>query len=497
MMYRSPTSTTSWKKLFSHARPRVLHTYSDLNLAVDEVSFDFSNQLLDKESLRTLLDLAIEMNIEQGITGLLCGEELNITEKRAVLHPALRQFSPDIDAFQKEVRESLDKLKDIVEQVHSGKWLGHTGKRITTFVNLGTGGSHLGPAMVVDALKLYRKDLEVHYISNLDADHTLDLLESINPEETLFLIVSKSFETPETMTSAGLIKDHFFKGLGTNKVSQHFIAATANIQAATDFGISQDHILPMWDGVGGRFSLWGSAGVSIALSLGYEVFEELLRGGHAMDKHLRDAPIEKNVPIIGALLSIWYRNVLNCQTEAVIAYSSFLEKLVPYLQQVSMESNGKSIDRNGHRVTYDTSGVIWGGVGTDVQHSFMQLIHQGTTLIPVDFIGIKRSLNDKQDIHTSLLANYKAQIKALHIGRKKDEIDPSTPVHLRPYKTFEGQKPTNSILLETLSPRNLGILLAYYEHRTFILGLLWNINSFDQYGVELGKELAKEFMSKK
>lgn len=496
-MYRSPTSTNSWKKLFSQAKARKLHTYSDLKLAVEEVSFDFSNQLMDQESLQTLLDFAKEMNIEQGIHDLLSKEELNVTEKRAVLHPALRQFSPDIDAFQKEVSVSLDKIKDIVEQVHSGKWLGHTGKRIKTLVNIGTGGSHLGPAMVVDALKLYRKDIEVHYISNLDVDHTLNLMESINPEETLFLIVSKSFGTTETVTSARLIMDHFFTGLHKDKVSQHFIASTTNIQAATDFGISSDHILPMWDGVGGRFSLWSSAGVSIALSLGYEVFEELLKGGHAMDMHLCDAPIEKNAPIIGALISIWYRNILSCQTEAVIAYSTFLEKLVPYLQQVSMESNGKSIDRNGHRVTYDTSGVIWGGVGTDVQHSFMQLIHQGTMLIPVDFIGIKKSLNDRMDIHTALLANYKAQIKALQIGRKKDEIDPSTPDYLRPYKTFQGQKPTNSILLETLSPRNLGILLAYYEHKTFILGLLWNINSFDQYGVELGKELAKEFMSKK
>lgn len=496
-MYRSPTSTLSWKKLFTYAIPSVLHTHADLRLNVEEVSFDFRNQLMDVEALKTLLDFAAEMEVEKGITELFNGVELNMTEKRAVLHPALRQLSADTDAFQQEVRESLDKIKGIVEQIHSGKWLGHTGKKITTVVNLGTGGSHLGPAMVVDALKLYRKDIDVHYISNLDADHTLDLLDAIDPEQTLFLIISKSFGTPETMTSALLIKEHFFKDASSDEVSQHFIAATANIQAATDFGVSSDHILPMWDGVGGRFSLWGSAGVSIALSLGYDVFEELLRGGRIMDKHLCDAPIDKNAPILGALISIWYRNVMKCETEAVIAYSSFLEKLVPYLQQVSMESNGKSIDRNGQRVTYDTSGVVWGGVGTDVQHSFMQLIHQGTTLVPVDFIGVQKSKKDRKDIHTSLLANYKAQIKALHEGRQEKEIDPVTPEYLRPYKTFDGQKPTNSILLEELSPRNLGILLAYYEHKTFIQGLIWNINSFDQYGVELGKELAKQFMSEK
>jgi glucose-6-phosphate isomerase len=452
--------------------------------------------------------LAKEIDLKDAINKQFAGEVINETENRAVLHTALRSNSADelvIDGenIRPEIKAALDKIKEFTEKVISGKWKGYSGKEITDVVNIGIGGSDLGPDMVVEALKFYKKRVNTHFVSNVDGDHVSEVIKTLNPETTLFVIVSKTFTTQETLTNSNTIREWFLKSASETAIAKHFVAVSTNLESVEAFGIDKENIFPMWNWVGGRFSLWSAVGLSISLSVGFDNFKALLDGAEEMDIHFATEEFDKNIPVVLALLSIWYNNFYKAETEVVLPYSQYLSKLPSYLQQAIMESNGKSIDRNGDAIDYETGTIVWGSTGTNMQHAFMQLVHQGTKLIPADFIGYKESLYGLTDHHKKLMANFNGQIEALAFGKTKEEVhlelkfsgNKDKISKLLPYKVFEGNRPSNSIMFDKLSPKSLGKLIAMYEHKIYVQGIIWNIFSYDQFGVELGKELANKLLN--
>ncbi len=509
----SPAETTAWKKLQTDQQymkgiqmktlfsqdPERFNTHS---IIFGDILFDYSKNLVNAEIFSHLLDLAAECKVWDSIQAMFAGEKINHTEDRSVLHTALRNFSGEpvfsdgLDVMPEVMRE-LEHMKSFSQKIHSGEWLGYSGRPIRNIVNIGIGGSDLGPVMVTEALKHYWIDgMQAYFISNVDATQIAETLKKINPEETLFLIASKTFTTQETMTNAFSARDWFLKSAGDEAhIAKHFVALSTNEKEVVKFGIDRSNMFVFWDWVGGRYSLWSAIGLSIALMIGYPRFEELLHGAHASDKHFKNTPFEKNIPVIMALLGIWYRNFFGSQTEAILAYDQYMHRFAAYFQQGNMESNGKSVDRNGLPVTYSTGPVVWGEPGTNGQHAFYQLIHQGTVLIPCDFIAPAISHNPLGDHHAKLLSNFFAQTEALMNGRTPDELlAANVKPELIPFKFFSGNRPTNSFLIKLITPYTLGQLIALYEHKIFVQGVIWNIYSFDQWGVELGKELAGKIL---
>ena len=515
-----PTKTQAWKDLSSHHKENKDKHLRDLfaadpgrgqkfTLFWDDFMVDYSKNRITKETLSLLLDLANEVGLEQAMESYFGGELINQTEGRAVLHTALRAKRDDnilVDGknIVDEVYEVREKIRSFSQAIISGERKGYTGKPFTDVVNIGIGGSDLGPVMVTEALKFYKNHLKTHFVSNVDGDHVHEVLKELDPETTLFIIVSKSFTTQETLSNAITIKKWFLKHASEKDVAAHFVAVSTNAKKIEEFGIADENVFPMWDWVGGRFSLWSAVGLSIALAIGDENFEEMLSGAHDMDIHFKETPFATNIPVVLALLSVWYNNFFGAETEAIIPYTQYLHRFPAYLQQGIMESNGKSMDRLGNRVDYQTGTIIWGEPGTNSQHAFFQLIHQGTKLIPTDFIGFKKPLHGDIDHHNKLMANFFAQTEALMNGKTTEEVKEEMEAQklsqekakfLLPFKTFEGNKPTNTILIEKLTPKNLGALVALYEHKIFVQGVIWNIFSYDQWGVELGKELAKNILN--
>ena len=515
----NPTATASWTKLSLHFDEMKEVKMQDLfienhdraeeyHIQWNDFLIDYSKNIVSKKTMNLLLELTKEIHLKEAIKAYFEGENINETEERAVLHTALR--SPknasvlvNGENVMPNIFEVKQKIKSFTEDVISGKLKGYTGKPFTDVVNVGIGGSDLGPAMVVEALQFYKNHLNLHFVSNVDGDHVQEILKKINPETTLFVIVSKTFTTQETLTNSETIRTWFLKNASIEDVAHHFVAVSTNIQKVTQFGIDANNIFPMWDWVGGRFSLWSAVGLSISLAVGYDHFEELLEGAHAMDNHFKNESFEHNIPVVLALLSVWYNNFFGAESEAIIPYTQYLQKLAPYLQQGIMESNGKSIGRNGKPVNYQTGTIIWGEPGTNSQHAFFQLIHQGTKLIPTDFIGFVDSLYGDQDHHDKLMSNFFAQTEALLNGKTEAQV--TAEFHkqgvleerakfLLPFKEFAGNKPTNTILIQKLTPKSLGSLIAMYEHKIFVQGVIWNIFSYDQWGVELGKQLANSIL---
>ncbi|MCA0152190.1 glucose-6-phosphate isomerase [Winogradskyella vincentii] len=515
----NPTSTKSWNKLQLHFK-NIEHRHlrdlfeadpnraKDLTIQWEDFYVDFSKNRVTQETLNLLTDLANEVDLKDAISKYFGGDIINATEGRAVLHTALRS-SKDSEAFVEGanvipgVFEVKQKIKEFTNSVSSGEHKGFTGKAITDVVNIGIGGSDLGPAMVVDALQFYKNHLNTHFVSNVDGDHHKEIIKNLNPETTLFVIVSKTFTTQETLSNANSIRSWFLESLPQEAVANHFVAVSTNIDSVKAFGINENNIFPMKDWVGGRFSLWSAVGLSISLALGYENYESLLDGAYKMDNHFKTANFNQNIPVISALLTVWYNNFFNAESEAIIPYTQYLNQFATYLQQGIMESNGKSVDRSGNPVTYQTGTIIWGEPGTNSQHAFFQLIHQGTKLIPADFIGFVKSLHGNSDHHDKLMSNYFAQTEALMNGKNEKEVlaelegqslSDDKIKELLPFKIFEGNKPTTSILINKLTPESLGKLIAMYEHKIFVQGIIWNIYSYDQFGVELGKQLAKTIL---
>ncbi|MFD2099949.1 glucose-6-phosphate isomerase [Flagellimonas iocasae] len=516
----NPTTTNAWKKLSDHYKKQSNTHLRELfaedanrgkafNIQWKDFLVDYSKNRITQETLDLLLELAEEVKLKEAMTGYFKGDLINQTEGRAVLHTALRANKGDTilvdgENVVEEVYEVKEKIKSFSEAIISGDKKGFSGKAFTDIVNIGIGGSDLGPAMVTEALKFYKNHLKVHFVSNVDGDHVHEVLKELNPETTLFVIVSKTFTTQETLSNAMTIKKWFLKHASQKEVAKHFVAVSTNLEKIAEFGIADDNVFPMWDWVGGRFSLWSAVGLSIALSVGYQNFDALLAGAHEMDNHFKETPFSENIPVILALLSIWYNNFYGAETEAIIPYTQYLHRFSAYLQQGIMESNGKSVDRAGNRVGHQTGTIIWGEPGTNSQHAFFQLIHQGTKLIPTDFIGFKESLHGDVDHHNKLMANFFAQTEALMNGKTADEVKSELKSQgisgeeleaLFPFKVFEGNKPTNTILINKLTPKSLGALIALYEHKIFVQGVVWNIFSYDQWGVELGKQLAKNILS--
>lgn len=486
----NPTTTQSWKDLEAHFSEIKGLKMQDIfsnepkradNFKIEWKDFyiDYSKNRISDKTVSLLLKLAEEVKLKDAINLQFSGKPINQTEGRPVLHTALRDFNN----MKPEVKDSLEKMKHFSNEIIEGNWKGFTGKSITDVVNIGIGGSHLGPEMATDALKFYKNHLNIHFVSNIDGDHVMETLKNLNPETTLFIVVSKSFTTQETIENATTIREWFLESADIADVAKHFVAVSVNIEAANNFGISENNIFPMFDWVGGRFSLWGTVGLSICCSVGYTNFESLLKGAFEMDSHFQNAEFDSNIPVILALLSVWYNNFFDAESEVVVAYSQYLNKLVPYLQQATMESNGKSIDRNGDKIDYQTGTIVWGSTGSNSQHAFFQLLHQGTKLIPADFIGFVESLHGKNNHQEILKANFLAQTEALWEGTFSNKVENN-------FKIFEGNRPTNSILIKKLTPKNLGILIAMYEHKLFVQGIIWNIFSYDQWGVELGKVIA-------
>ena len=512
----NPTSTEAWRKLQQHfeeienVKMQSLFVKDDtrkatFSAAYNDIALDFSKNRITKETFQYLIELAKEVDLKDGIEQLFSGEKLNETENRAVLHTALRNKSGnpvlvDGQNIMPEVEKSLQKMRMFSEIVISGIHKGFTNKAITDVVNIGIGGSDLGPRMVVEALPFYKNHLNTHFISNIDGDHVTETIKNLNPETTLFVIVSKTFTTQETLTNAETAKKWFLKSAKENDIKHNFVAVSTNLEKVKAFGIDADNIFTMWDWVGGRYSMWSAVGLSICLAIGYKNFDEFLTGAYETDNHFKTAPFSENIPVILALLSIWYNNFYKTESEVVIPFSQYLTQLVPYLQQLSMESNGKAVDRSGETINYQTGNIIWGNTGTNVQHAFMQLVHQGTKLIPADFIGFQESLYGNKEHHEKLMANFFAQTEALYQGKTKEQVHLELKItnnqdkiaQLLPYKVFEGNRPSNTILINKLTPHSLGSLIAIYEHKTFVQGYIWNIYSFDQFGVELGKEMAKK-----
>ncbi len=477
----------------------------------EDILLDFSKNRITAETLSLLLQLAQQAGLTDAIGKMFSGDVINQTEGRAVLHVALRNrantpMRVDGQDVMPEVNAVLDRMKSFTERLRSGAWTGYTGAAITDVVNIGIGGSDLGPVMVTEALKPYADDkkLRVHFVSNIDGVHIYETLQTVRPETTLFLIASKTFTTQETMTNAQTARQWFLDNGGSEgDIAKHFAALSTNRQAVETFGINPDNMFGFWDWVGGRYSLWSAIGLSIALYIGFDNFEELLAGGHAMDEHFRHTPPEQNLPVVLALMGIWYNNFFDAQTQAILPYDQYMHRFAAYFQQGDMESNGKSVDRNEKPVDYQTGPVIWGEPGTNGQHAFYQLIHQGTKLIPCDFLAPAISQRPIGAHHTILMANYFAQTEALMNGKTEaeaaDELRRAGKTEaeikaLAPFKAFPGNRPTNSILFKKLTPRTLGSLIALYEHKIFTQGVIWNIFSFDQWGVELGKQLASRIL---
>lgn len=513
MKNHNPTQTQAWKQLQNHFQDikdtHLRDFFKDSNRASDftihweDFLVDYSKHRIDATTRKLLVDLANEVDLKAAIDSYYGGESINATEGRAVMHTALRD--KNTNAFAKaEVEKAKASIKDFTAKIISGTHKGATGKAITDVVNIGIGGSDLGPVMIVEALQYYKNHLNTRFISNVDGDHVMESLKGLNPETTLFVIVSKTFTTQETLSNATTVRKWFVEQLGEDAVSKHFAAVSTNLQAIENFGIASENVFPMWNWVGGRFSLWSAVGLSIALAVGYDNFNELLSGAFAMDTHFKEAPFEENIPVITALLSVWYNNFFGAESEAVIPYSQYLHRLPAYLQQAIMESNGKSVDRNGDTVDYQTGTIIWGEPGTNSQHAFFQLIHQGTKLIPSDFIGFKKSLHGETSHHDKLMANFFAQTEALMNGKSQETVEQELEgsslskeqkEQLIPFKVFAGNKPTTTFLIDKLTPKSLGALIAMYEHKIFVQGVIWNIYSYDQWGVELGKQLAKQILS--
>ncbi|CAG2535162.1 glucose-6-phosphate isomerase [Maribacter dokdonensis] len=511
----NPQQTDIWKKLTAHFEEtkgthlRTLFS-SDANRAEkftlqwNDFLFDYSKNRITDETMQLLLQLADEVNLKGAIDDYYTGGHINETEGRAVLHTALRAKKDDevlVDGVNvmPEVYEVKEHIKEFTNAVISGELKGYTGKPFTDVVNIGIGGSDLGPAMVTEALKFYKNHLSVHFVSNVDGDHVHEILKNLDPETTLFVVVSKTFTTQETLSNATTIKKWFLKHGTQEDIAKHFAAVSTNSEKIAEFGIDAANVFPMWDWVGGRFSLWSAVGLTIALAVGYDNFNALLEGAHETDVHFKESDFSENIPVVMALLSVWYNNFYGAETEAIIPYAQYLSRFSAYLQQGIMESNGKSVDRAGNAVNYETGTIIWGEPGTNSQHAFFQLIHQGTKLIPTDFIGFKYSLHGDKDHHNKLMANYFAQTEALMNGKTKDEVvkelkekdlTESEIDKLAPFKVFAGNKPTNTVLIDKLTPKSLGALIALYEHKIFVQGIIWNIFSYDQWGVELGKQLA-------
>jgi glucose-6-phosphate isomerase len=515
----NPTSTQAWKKLQAHAeKMKQVHMrdlfssdadrFSSYSIKEQNILFDYSKNLVVKETLDLLFELANECKLKDAIASMFAGEKINQTEGRAVLHTALRNFSDktvlaDGENVMPKVRQVLTQMKGICQKVHSGEWKGYTGKRIKHIVNIGIGGSDLGPVMVTEALKPYWVEgMQVHFVSNVDGTHIAECLKVIEADSTIFLVASKTFTTQETMTNAHTARSWFLQHAGDEvHIAKHFVALSTNEKAVTAFGIARENMFEFWDWVGGRYSLWSAIGLSIALTIGYDNFESLLKGAFEMDQHFSQVPFEKNIPVIMALLGIWYVNFFGAQSEAILPYDQYLHRFAAYFQQGNMESNGKSVDRNGNRLQYSSGPVIWGEPGTNGQHAFYQLIHQGTLLIPCDFIAPAQSHNPLGDHHPKLLSNFFAQTEALMNGKTTEEaekelsnLNAEDRKKLTPFKVFEGNKPTNSILVKLIDPLTLGMLIAAYEHKIFAQGVIWNIFSFDQWGVELGKQLANNIL---
>jgi glucose-6-phosphate isomerase len=517
----NPTTTAAWQALSSHAA-QMKRTHMKNLFAQDpgrfqkyshrfnEILVDFSKNIVTEETINKLVALANECRLKDAITALFEGELINQTENRSVLHVALRNFS-DRAVFSEGndvmpgVKAVLEQMKDFCTKVHDGEWRGFTGKKIRNIVNIGIGGSDLGPFMVTEALKPYWiQGMQAFFVSNIDGTHIAETLKKVDPEETLFLVASKTFTTQETMTNAHTARAWFLQAAGEEAhIAKHFVALSTNEKEVVKFGIDKANMFQFWDWVGGRYSLWSAIGLSIALVIGYGDFEELLKGAHAVDEHFRTTEFEKNIPVLMAMISLWYVNFFGAQTEAILPYDQYMHRFPAYFQQGNMESNGKSVDRNGEEVNYHTGPIIWGEPGTNGQHAFYQLIHQGTLLIPCDFIAPAQSHNPIGDHHAKLLSNFFAQTEALMNGKSEEEVEqelvnagksPEEIARLAPFRIFSGNHPTNSILVEKITPFALGELIALYEHKIFVQGVIWNIFSFDQWGVELGKQLANRIL---
>ena len=514
----NPIKTESWTKLKTHFNEienkeikNLLSSRSNpssFNLEWNDFNVDISKNRVDNTTLNLLLDLAKECKLDDAIAKQFNGSVINETEKRAVLHTAVRadgneKINVDGQNVIPSILETRNKIKSFTNDVISGNLKGYSNKTFTDVVNIGIGGSDLGPVMVVEALKHYSSRLKPHFVSNVDGDHVLEIIRDLNPETTLFVIVSKTFTTQETISNANTIKDWLVTNFNESAVSKHFAAVSTNLNEIKKFGINPKMVFSMNDWVGGRFSLWSSVGLSISLAIGYDNFNRLLSGANKMDKHFQKTEFENNIPVVLALLSIWYNNFFKCETEAVIPYTQYLNRLPAYLQQAIMESNGKSVDRAGNPVKYQTGNIIWGDTGTNSQHAFFQLIHQGTKLIPCDFIGFKKPLFKENTQHDKLMSNFFAQTEALMMGKSEKTVveelikmglDESEISSLKAYKVFKGNRPTNTLLIDQLSPESLGSLIAMYEHKIFVQGVVWNIYSYDQWGVELGKQLASKVL---
>jgi len=516
------TETSSWKALATHHEdmrsvdmrslfaedPRRFERFS---LRMDDLLFDYSKNRINEETMRCLVALAEESGLRERIGAMFSGEKINFTENRAVLHTALRNRSErpvlvDGEDVMPGVRAVLEKMRGLTERVRSGEWKGHTGKRITDIVNIGIGGSDLGPVFVTEALRPYwQEGLNAHFVSNIDGTHLAEVLTRVDAASTLFCVASKTFTTQETLTNAHSARRWLIDALGSDAaVARHFVALSTNAPAVAAFGIDPDNMFEFWDWVGGRYSLWSAIGLSIAIVIGMDRFEELLTGAHEVDLHFQETPLAENIPVVMAMLGIWYHNFFGADSHAILPYDQYLHRFPAYLQQGDMESNGKRIDRDGNPIVgYTTGPIIWGEPGTNGQHAFYQLIHQGTRLVPADFIAPARTQNELGGHHEILLANFLAQTEALMLGKNEAEVRAELEAMgmsgedleaLVPHKVFEGNRPTNSILFERLDPRTLGRLIALYEHKIFVQGQIWRINSYDQWGVELGKQLARTIL---
>jgi glucose-6-phosphate isomerase len=516
----NPTSTKAWRKLSKHykmmSKTSMKELFVEDNSRFDKMSIRFENVLIDysknimtQETKTLLLSLAKEVRLKEAIQAMFDGEKINQTENRAVLHTALRNKSSrpvfiEGKDVMPEVKAVLAKMKSFTNEVISGKWKGYTGKPITDVVNIGIGGSDLGPVMVTEALKPYKSRLNIHFVSNVDATHITEVTKRLNMETTMFLIASKTFTTQETMANAYTARQMFLSIAKEEKfIAQHFVALSTNTKAVSSFGIDTKNMFEFWDWVGGRYSLTSAIGLSISLAIGFDHFDALLKGFHKMDRHFKNTPFDRNIPVLMALIGIWYTNFFGAESEAILPYDQYLHRFAAYFQQGNMESNGKYVDRSGNKVDYQTGPIIWGEPGTNGQHAFYQLIHQGTRLIPCDFIASANSHNDIGNHHTLLLSNFFAQTQALMQGKTAEEVireftkagvKEEDYLKIVPFKVFEGNRPTNSILAKKLDPETLGILIAMYEHKIFVQGIIWNIYSFDQWGVELGKQLANNIL---
>jgi len=516
----NPTTTQSWSKLQEHYQQMKNSSIPEMfaadNTRVDKLNIqwndflvDYSKNIITPETMTLLFDLANEMGLKAAINDYFEGALINKTEGRAVLHTALRAKDSAVvnvngENVIPEIYEVRNKIKNFTNEVENGARKGYTGKVFTDIVNIGIGGSDLGPAMAVEALQYYKNNLNVHFVSNVDGDHVNEIIKKLNPETTLFVIVSKTFTTQETLTNSETIKKWFLESASQDDIAKHFVAVSTNIEKVSAFGIDPQNVFPMWDWVGGRFSLWSAVGLTISLAVGYDNFDQLLAGANEMDEHFKSAEFDENIPVVLALLSVWYNNFFGAESEALIPYTQYLQKLAPYLQQGTMESNGKYVGRDGEKVNYQTGTIIWGEPGTNSQHAFFQLIHQGTKLIPCDFIGYVKPLYGDKEHHDKLMSNFFAQTEALMQGKSQQQVqaefdkqglEKSEAASLLPFKVFEGNKPTNTLLIDKLTPKSLGSLIALYEHKIFVQGIIWNIFSFDQWGVELGKQLANKVLA--